>query len=150
MKTPFVLLPAVIAHAKKMESDIKAKFPLFRGYLVFSSRFGQSNLGSGEALFKDYPAIVEPCPEAIEIINAVNSKKKIEIDFHKLVKSVEIRDDVFVEVRFDQINYELVQAIKDSDLINKKYTEPGSFSIRIVLFRINDLVDLWHSKKVNS
>lgn len=68
-------------------------------------------------------------------------KKSHEIDMKvkELLLGLSIRDDVFVELRFDQLNFELIEKLKKDPLLNQAYIEPEKRSIRIVVFRVNEI-----------
>jgi hypothetical protein len=71
-------------------------------------------------------------------------KDKIRIiddEIKDLLKGLIIKDDVFVEIRFEQLNFEFIQKLKEDPLVSQKYTTQEARSIRVVLFRVNEVED---------
>lgn len=138
----FSELGLVSAFSSSKMAEIKQSIPQFRGYSVYSSRFGQCKVSTGVEVFKEFSNMFEPSPELITIMNEIK-KKTFDLDLvHSLGSKQIVRDDVFLEIRFDQLNYETIRELKSSDLISRKYTDPNNYSIRIVLARLNEIKSL--------
>jgi hypothetical protein len=50
-----------------------------------------------------------------------------------------VKDEVFVEIRFEQLNFDFIQKLKEDPLVSHEFTTQERSSIRIVLFRVNQL-----------
>ena len=87
--------------------------------------------------------------ELVEKIRKLNTERKskkelnpkrlleIEKDIGEALPGLFIKDDVFVEIRFEQLNFKLIEALKRDPLVSQDFTLQQKSSIRIVLFRIN-------------
>ena len=67
--------------------------------------------------------------------------KVIENDIYKLMSELVVKEDVFVEIRFEQLNFEFIQALKNDPLVSQEWTVKEGRSIRVVLFRVNEVED---------
>ena len=76
-----------------------------------------------------------------EIQELKDQASSIDKTIHDLSQGLMIKEDVFVELRFEQLNFEIISRVKKDPLINQNYTDPGDRSIRLVLFRVNDIND---------
>lgn len=65
--------------------------------------------------------------------------KLIENDINELLPGLTVKDDVFVEIRFEQLNFEFIQKLKEDPLVSQEYTIREGRSIKVVLFRVNDV-----------
>ena len=65
--------------------------------------------------------------------------KKLDLEIDELLIDLIVKDDVFVEIRFEQLNFEFIQALKQDPLVSQEWTEREGRGIRVVLFRVNDL-----------
>ena len=63
--------------------------------------------------------------------------KEFESQINNLLTGLVIKDDVFVELRFDQLNFEIIEQLKQDPNVSQEYTDQASRSIRIVLFLVN-------------
>lgn len=149
MKNKFSSLHKITEIAKSLLKEIKIKYPHFQGYAVFSSRFGDSKLRSDLELLIEFPRIVEEQDKLDEIKSLILEKKKkdisskrsleIESRLNILSRDLTIQDDVFVELRFEQLNFELIAQLKKDPIISHEYTIHQARSIAVVLFRVNDV-----------
>ena len=154
MKQKIKDLPRIINSAKASLAELKTRHPTLRCYLVFSSNYGQCSLKSDLELLEEFPAIAESSPvldKFCQLRVSLNkaSKAKLDEEFRKiqselksleeLVKELVIKDEVFIEWRFEQLDYGLIAELKEDKLLKTPYTNPQERSIRIVLSRVNDL-----------
>ncbi len=144
-------LNQIIKVSNEKFKELKVNHPTLRAYLVFSSRFGQSNFMSSPDLIKGYPNMFTDKEGVADIIKEfalldIAREKKATAEISKLELSIKIKaqdlvisDDVFVELRFSQLNYELIGNLQ-ADPITEPYTVKARSSIRIVLLRVNEIV----------
>ena len=76
-----------------------------------------------------------------EIQELKDQASSIDKTLHDLSKGLIVKEDVFVELRFEQLNFEMISRVKKDPFINQKYTDPEDRCIRLVLFRVNDIND---------
>lgn len=65
--------------------------------------------------------------------------KGLESEINELLARLFVKDDVFVEIRFEQLNFEFIQKLKEDPLVSQDFTTKEKRSINIVLFRVNDI-----------
>lgn len=143
MEHHFINLSDIISISNAKFKELKNKHPMLRGYLVFSSRFGQAPLKGTQDLILDFPKMFSPVEQVDELIKELNKARELkksdtkylEEKFSKLI----INDDVFVELRFDELHYELIGEIQKDPLV-QPYTPIAKSSIRIVLLKISEIV----------
>ena len=63
--------------------------------------------------------------------------KDTESKINELLPGLTVKEEVFVELRFEQLNFELINQLKKDPHISQEYTDQAGRSIRIVLFRVN-------------
>lgn len=144
-------IPEINKHAEGILKQLKAKHPPLLTFTFYSSRFGQSQLSTGLDLVKEFPKMFSPETEVEKILKIVGeiSKKEIaasEIEAGKkkidmLLALLEVKDDVFCEIRFEQINYELVERLKKDPLLDQQHTHPKLRSLKLVILMVNDYSD---------
>ncbi len=134
--------------SKRITAKIKETFPEFNGYLVFSSRFGQSPITEAKEVLKEFPEMFGPFHLATdllfllaEIADVKDEKKRIglETQSKKLKDKLAVSNDVFLEIRFNQLNYELIRKLKNSIFADRTHTASDEYSIRIVICKVNEL-----------
>lgn len=126
--------------ANKKFKELKTKYPkltVFKSYLVFSSPFGQANIKSDYSLLKEFPTMFEhqDCVKLYEDwldydINGIGSSK-----IYSTIDNLIIQDNIFVEIRFEDLNYELIWQLQSDPLLSP-HTPKNKSSIRIILFNI--------------
>lgn len=126
---------------------LKTAFPELRCYMVFSSRFGQCALKTEPEILEEFPKMVEDSPvlglylELKKKLQTGPPDGKLMKGLHEAalkVMDLEVRDDVFIELRFEQLNFELIGKLKTHPILQNQYNEEAARSIRIVIARIND------------
>jgi len=67
--------------------------------------------------------------------------KQLKNDFLQMLDKVELRDDTFVEIRFDEekANLSLIDELRKDELVSREHTPQTMASIRIVLGTLRDL-----------
>jgi hypothetical protein len=135
---------AALAAAKERFSQIRKKYPDLKGYLVLSIPGKQTGIGgSVRELFKDLPALIvndaaksslqsyikkPPAKDASETV-----KKNWQEEFDRLARDLSYDGGVRVEIRFDDLNYNLIAQLQSDDLVDRELTPQTRASIRIVL-----------------
>ena len=157
-------LSRVIENANRIFDEIKKKFKGIRAYLVFSSPHGQSGITSNmQMIAEEFPEMVHDSIHkkgACALIQNIRSLKqeidhtfaaKLKSDLNKemdtaiteLVKiseNLRVKEDIFVEIRFNVLDYNIIDELRKYPLISLKYTPQTRASIRIVLGRLYDFV----------
>lgn len=73
-------------------------------------------------------------------INGLKEKiKDFEDEINVMLEELIVKDDVFVEIRFEQLNFEFIQKLKEDPLVSHEFTIQEQRSIKVVLFRVNDV-----------
>ena len=142
-------IPAYNKYVKNLVKEIKTKYPTFLGYPVYSSRFGQSKMNSGIELLKEFPEMFNEKGEVKKALElAIKLQKKdlppkeiqsLSVQMNELLNQLEVTEDVFCELRFEQLNFELIQNLKSDPIINTHYTDQQKRSIAVILFRVNEV-----------
>ena len=137
---------------------LRDKYPALAGDLVFSSPRGQCHLTTNVlVIFKTFPDMISDSPQKEKASGIVQSivvlekerknatadvKEKISEKIKKLTGEVnplldflELRDDTFVEIRFDakKVNLPLIFELQKDELVSRVHTPQTKASIRIVL-----------------
>ncbi|HOS45702.1 MAG TPA: hypothetical protein PLQ69_04410 [Paludibacter sp.] len=150
-------------NANTLFKKIKEKYPNLAGYLVYSSPYGQCNLTTDLfEISKAFPAMIVDSKQkekAVALVQSivsmekekkdnVNAKetvtekiKQLKNDFLQMLDKVELRDDTFVEIRFDEkkANLSLIDELRKDELVSREHTPQTMASIRIVLGTLRDL-----------
>jgi hypothetical protein len=74
-----------------------------------------------------------------ELNGLKESIKSVENEINDLLPNLSVKDEVFVELRFEQLNFEYIQNLKEDPLVSQEYTIREGRSIKVVLFRVNDI-----------
>lgn len=140
-------LQNAVAAANRQFSLIRKKYPGLKAYLVFSLPGEQVKIGSSpQDILEEFPSMVadtaaksrmlhflkEPLPEK----PTDAQQKQWEKRFHELSEDLEYDGNVRVEIRFHNLNYELIWKLQSDDLVNRELTPQTKASIRIVMGRI--------------
>lgn len=161
-------LPLVIQRAQDRFKQIKQKHPQLSGYLVFSLRGNQARLkdspGNILAAFKDFFVDNSKRQAAWSLIEQRDSldriSKRNETDEKSNRKRIdefttrieaqaltlEINYSVQVEIRFDELDYDIVHKLRCDDLVDKDLT-PQIAGIRITLGTVWDFEEGWSTAK---
>ena len=156
-------LVIVAGKANTLFKKIKEKYPKLAGYLVYSSPHGQCNLTTDLfEILKAFPAMIvdssqkEKTMTLVQTIvllekekkDNVNAKetvtekiKQLKNDLSQMINELVLRDDTFVEIRFDEkkVNLPLIDELRKDELVSRVHTPQTKASIRIVLGTLRDL-----------
>lgn len=139
-------------NGKDIFSKIKHKYPDIKAYLVLSNRYGQCNItDSIKDLYDNFKESLTDSENKIKLsylldelkINKNLSKEKIEDIKNKInniSSEIELKSDVNIELRFDILNYDLINKLRKDDLIDRELTPQTISSIRIVVLNYGKFV----------
>jgi len=157
-----------IEKAQRIFEEIKKKYKGIKAYLVFSSPLGQCEMTSNmQTILEEYPEMVQDSihkKKASELIQnirnlkqatdrtfAAKSKSDLNKEMDRTIKelvqiseNLGVKDDVFIEIRFSALDYNIIDELRKDSLISLKYTPQTRASIRIVLGKISDFVHRPH------
>ena len=157
-------LGVVAKKSKGILADLKAKYPQLDAYIVLSSRLGQVELTTQpDTIILEFPAAFVPSPDKLIALKLIDDLKKLkrEVDnagpkdktslqktfaameehLHQKVLGLEVDDEVQVELRFGNLNYDLIAKLQEDPLVDPKLTPQTRASIRIVLGTIRAIFD---------
>ena len=159
-------LAVVIKSANSIFERIKAKYPSIKEwYLVFSSPHGQCDINSSmSAIMEEFPEMVydsihkKKACELVRIIRGLREeiehtyvrkakddlRKKMDDHLERLRQlaenpEVEVKEDTFVEIRFNALDYNIIDELRKDPIISLKHTPQTRVSIRIVLGTLDEL-----------
>lgn len=144
-------LKIVRERAQARFAAIQSKYPELDGYLVLSSRFGQSELHNSvqkifvgfNRMFIDSPQknrTLELCEQRRCLDRDKKNTDQIDGENKTLISELEISEETQVEIRFGALKYELVWQLQNDELVDLKLTPQTRASIQIVLGRIVDFL----------
>ncbi len=140
-----------VERGKEIFLKIRQKYPDIKAYLVLSNPLGQCNItDSVKEIFDNFKESIIDCDKKIKLsilleelkVNKKLSKEKIEIikkQINDISRDIEIKSDVNIELRFDILNYSLINKLRKDDLIDKELTLQTAASIRIVVLNYEKL-----------
>lgn len=138
----YTKLSDIISISNAKFKELKKKHPRLRGYLVFSSRFGQAPLKASQDLILEFPKMFSPAELVNELTQELNKARELKKSDTKYLdekfSKLTINDEVYVELRFDELLYELIGEIQKDPLV-QPYTPIMKSSIRIVLLKISEI-----------
>ena len=137
-------LSAVELRAKAILGQLKLKYPALDGYLVYSSRIGQTNLGQKtRQMLAEFPEMFIGSAGKTRSLKLMADLKQLEREkkdtaqvtdqLARALNELEIDSTVQIEIRFGQLNYDLVWQLQVDDLVDQTLTDRSKSSIRIVL-----------------
>ena len=143
-------LGQVVANAEDRLAALREKYPKLKAYLVFFLRGNQIGIRSsgGEILaaisgmFENNPARAslqkhykgKPKKDAKESAREAWSEK-----LKALEKKLSYIPEARVELRFPNLNYEIIDQLRADPLVDRELTPQTRASIRIVLGKIEEL-----------
>lgn len=132
----FDQLRRVIAGANDQFRMIREKHPKLKGYLVFASWLGQAEIETPiEGLVEHFPAMfVENENKRLML------KEKEQRTNPRIQQGLLIASETRIEIRFKDLNYELIWRLQLDELIDRELTPQTKASIRIVLGTLADFV----------
>jgi hypothetical protein len=158
-------LNTVIENANSIFEEIKKKHTGINGYLVFSSPYGQCEITSNmSTIMEEFPEMVydsihkKKACELVQIIRGLREeiehtyvrkakddlRKKMDDHLERLRQlaenpEVEVMEDTFVEIRFNVLDYKIIDELRKDPIISLEHTPQTRASIRIVLGTLDEL-----------
>ena len=144
-------LQTAVAASKNRFSQLRKKYPAMKAYLVLAIPGKQTGIGSStREILRDLPALVVDNPAKADIQRHLKSpppkeagekaKKEWDEQFDDRVRKLSYDGAVQVEIRFDSLNYELIQELLTDELVDRSLTPQTRASIRIVLGTLSGLI----------
>lgn len=137
-------LQMAVAAAKQQFSRIKKKYPELKGYLILSLPDGQAGIDSSALqILSEFPAMVVNDDVKANALKArsrlsnatadqeANGLLKKQLD--QLASQLNYREECRIEIRFNDLNYDLIVKLQTDELIDRSLTPRTKASIRIVL-----------------
>lgn len=156
-------LKIVMKEANAAFEKIKDKYNELHGYLVFSSAHGQCNLTYDvNEILKVFPNMIvdsQQKEKAVELAQYItllemdkrksgeikgNQSQKIEkaqSQLSQIANKLDIKEDTYIEVRFNKANLDLIYKLQKDELISQIHTPQSKASIRIVLGTIGEMYE---------
>ena len=139
-----------LAAASRHYAKIRKKYPTLRAYLVLSLRGGQTKLDNELAdSIREFPFLLldnttkTKTRALIKKLKPQESNKpeqiKLRAELKDLAKDLEFDGRVQVELRFHNLDYDLIGKLQSDDLVNRKLTPQTRASINLVLGRLFDI-----------
>lgn len=143
-------LGQVVANAEARLAALREKYPKLKAYLVFFLRGSQVGIrSSGGEILGTIPGMVDDNPAKAALQKHHNEKPEKDVkDSTKeawnerlkvLEKNLSYIPEARVELRFPNLDFEIIDSLRTDQLINKKLTPQTRASIRIVLGTIEEL-----------
>jgi len=155
MSTPtFEQLQTAVAKAKRHFGLLRDKYPDLRAYLVLSLPAGQTGIDSGpQQILAEFPAMIGDGPAKAEALALSSALRQLDWRIAANPKSADLaskREQMSkrlaqllsqftyvshcqVELRFTDLNYDLIARLQTDDLVDCELTPQTRASIRIVL-----------------
>ena len=149
--TPDQLKAAVDAAAAHF-SLIRKKYPKLDAYAVLSIPGAQTGIHSSPGeIMKELPSIVVDSTEKTEAKSLLKKlkdkditdgdKKKFTKELDTLSKDFFYHSTAFIELRFGNLDYDLIDQLRTDDLLNRELTPQTRASIRLVLGTVASFLD---------
>ncbi len=138
-------LQSAVAAAKRRFALIRKKYPDLKAYLVLSLPVGQTGIDSSPTqILDEFPAMVidDGAKAALLNLRSLQSEAKTNPEAERrmreqmdqLASQLTYDEKCQVEIRFNDLNYDLVWKLQaDDDLVDRSLTPQTRASIRIVL-----------------
>ena len=137
-----------LAAANRHFTQIRKKYPTLRAYLVLSLKGGQTKPDSELAdSIREFPSLLldnTAKTKTLELIKKLNPKEstkpeqiRLKAEFKDLANDLEFDGRVQVELRFHDLDFELIWELQSDELVNRELTPQTRASIRIVLGTIS-------------
>ena len=139
-----------LAAANRHFAQIRKKHPTLRAYLVLSLPGGQTRLDCELAdSILEFPSLLVNSTaktKTLELIKKLKPKESIkpkqiqlQAELEELTKDLEFDGSVQVELRFHDLDYELIWKLQSDDLVDRELTPQTRASINIVLGTISQI-----------
>ena len=168
-------LKTVIENANVIFEEITNKYNLMRKkdydeYLVFSSPYGQCEITSSMRMIaEEFPEMVNDSihkTKACELVQDIRKlreeiartfvakskddlRKKMdnyEKSLAQIAENLEVMEDTFVEIRFNALDYNIIDELREDPIISLKHTPQSGASIRIVIGTLDELKRVVNTK----
>lgn len=137
-------LKAAIGAAQRRFAMIRKRYPELKAHLVLSSPKGQTKIDSSPTqILTDFPAMVVADGIKARVLDLLNSVASMNVDDPErkrpqkqadtLAVQLKFDETCQVEIRFGDLNYELVWKLQADELVDWNLTPKTKASIRIVL-----------------
>jgi hypothetical protein len=127
--------------AKEELSKILEDIPELKGsaYLVFSSLKGQCMLTANRIdIYNSFPEFFIKNEHHRKINELLNTKNKHK-ELNDLLDTLLISPDVFIEFRFEKLNYNLIEVLKKHPRIKQPENMMRPSWIRVILTPVNEV-----------
>ena len=136
---------------------IRQKYPAIKAYLVYSSTAGQAMLGSSPAqILDEFQAMIsddanktkaQPLLERSKIDSLPSSEKmRVNEELAKIGRLFKFDSQSQVELRFSELNYQLIWQLQTDELVDRQLTPQTKASIRIVLGKVDQFTNAGNSQ----
>jgi hypothetical protein len=160
-------LQLAVAAAKRQFDLIRKKYPDLQAYLVLSLPSGQTGVGSSpKEVLKEFPGMVMDSPEkhrALPILSRLEmlewkinrtpkddalltERKQLTDELTPLLVPLRYDSGTQVELRFHQLNYDLIWRLQADELVDRDLTPQTKASIRIVLGTLAHFLKASHER----
>lgn len=137
-------LRQAVTTAKQQFRLIQKKYPNLRAHLVLSLPRGQTAIDSSPLeILNEFPALIAASSaktDALQLLAQLKSEStsapgsdQLKAQLAQLASRFQYDGDCHVEIRFDDLKYDLVWKLQCDDLVNRHLTPQTKASIRIVL-----------------
>ena len=133
-----------LAAANRHFAEIRKEYPTLRAYLVLSLRGSQIKPDSELAgSIREFPSLLVDSPaktKMLELIKKLKPKEstkpeqiQLKAKLKEMAKDLEFDGSVQVELRFHELDYDLIWKLQSNELVDRELTPRTRASIRIVL-----------------
>ena len=137
-------LQVAVAAAKRQFDLIRKKYPDLKAYLVLSLPGGQTGIDSSPTqILGEFPAMVVDDSTKTGALNILSQQsetntgtemeRRMKEQLDQLASQLKYDAKCQVEIRFNDLKYDLVWKLQVDDLIDRNLTPQTKASIRIVL-----------------
>lgn len=137
-------LQIAVAAARQHFSRLKKKYPELKGYLVLSLPDGQASIDSSALqILCEFPAMVvddAARTSALKTLSCLSNPaahpetyRVLKKQLDQFASQLKYHEDCRIEIRFHDLNHDLIWKLQADDLIDRNLTPRTKASIRIVL-----------------
>lgn len=152
----FTKLEIAAGRSNIIFKELQKKYPDLSGYLVLSSPYGQCKITTdGTAILNSFPQMItdgkqkekalhllqkisETEAENKKLVGKPKSLDKLKLQMTEALEDLEIRDNTFVEIRFNS-DLDLIFKLQTDELVSQEHTPQTRASIQIVLGTLGEL-----------
>lgn len=148
-------LQVAVAAGKRQFDLIRKKYPDLKAYLVLSLPGGQAKIDSSpKELLREFPAMIVDDGAKTNALDLVSRLETLERQastgpeterllkqLDELVPRLRYDEKCQVEIRFNDLNYDLIWKLQVDDLIDRDLTPQTKASIRIVLGTVSRFIN---------